>query len=76
MWMIFQNGTNEVPMPIIRLAVVACDQSVPQAIVLLKTALMYSSQKIHFYIFTELKNNLVFIEQVNIFYSNEWLLLI
>ena len=55
----------------INLSVVACGDRVPETLVLLKSALMFTRKKLHFYVFTETPLKKQFSDQVNTtLYSN------
>lgn len=51
---------------IINLSVVACGDRVPETLTLLKSALMFTSSDLHFFIFTESHLKDAFIKQVKI----------
>jgi UDP-xylose:glucoside alpha-1,3-xylosyltransferase len=48
---------------VINLSVVACGDRAPETLVLLKSALMFTKSRLHFYIFTESTLKNVFVEQ-------------
>jgi hypothetical protein len=49
----------------INLSVVACGDRVPETLVLLKSALMFTRRNLHFYVFTETPLKKQFSDQVN-----------
>jgi hypothetical protein len=50
---------------VINLSVVACGDRVPETLVLLKSALMFTKAQLHFYIFTEPELKSQFVVQVS-----------
>ena len=60
---------------VINLSVVACGDRVPETLVLLKSALMFTKAKLHFYIFTEPELKSQFAEQVSLTFSTLFTLL-
>ncbi len=56
------SGSNDAE-SVINLSAVACGDRAPETLVLLKSALMFTKSKLHFFIFTESNLKQVFVEQ-------------